>query len=107
MDFLVPVVCFLMIRRPPRSTRTDTRVPYTALFRSPFVGDQQCRHEQQTRLAHLADGADKLADPHIEIARELRQMLFLAVLTGDRVVAAVDRDRKLADRKSTRLNSSH
>src|SRR3546814_13246362 len=29
------LVCFfLMIRRPPRSTRTDTRVPYTTLFRS-------------------------------------------------------------------------
>src|SRR3546814_10051652 len=27
-------VCFLMIRRPPRSTRTDTRFPYTTLFRS-------------------------------------------------------------------------
>src|SRR3546814_14996545 len=26
--------CFLMIRRPPRSTRTDTRFPYTTLFRS-------------------------------------------------------------------------
>src|SRR3546814_6857085 len=25
---------FLMIRRPPRSTRTDTRFPYTTLFRS-------------------------------------------------------------------------
>src|SRR3546814_3827541 len=25
---------FLMIRRPPRSTRTDTPVPYTTLFRS-------------------------------------------------------------------------
>src|SRR3546814_4490132 len=27
-------VCFLMIRRPPRSTRTDTLFPYTTLFRS-------------------------------------------------------------------------
>src|SRR3546814_5337112 len=27
-------VCFFMIRRPPRSTRTDTLVPYTTLFRS-------------------------------------------------------------------------
>src|SRR3546814_6619313 len=26
-----------MIRRPPRSTRTDTLFPYTTLFRSPFV----------------------------------------------------------------------
>src|SRR3546814_2295547 len=25
---------FLMVRRPPRSTRTDTRFPYTTLFRS-------------------------------------------------------------------------
>src|SRR3546814_10974712 len=28
---------FLMIRRPPRSTRTDTRFPYTTLFRSGAV----------------------------------------------------------------------
>src|SRR3546814_5800019 len=26
--------CLLMIRRPPRSTRTDTLFPYTTLFRS-------------------------------------------------------------------------
>src|SRR3546814_21192308 len=26
-----------MIRRPPRSTRTDTLFPYTTLFRSPFA----------------------------------------------------------------------
>src|SRR3546814_16326455 len=29
-------VLFLMIRRPPRSTRTDTLLPYTTLFRSSF-----------------------------------------------------------------------
>src|SRR3546814_4531334 len=29
-----------MIRRPPRSTRTDTLFPYTTLFRSCFGGDQ-------------------------------------------------------------------
>src|SRR3546814_16492894 len=31
---LLLVVFFLMIRRPPRSTRTDTLFPYTTLFRS-------------------------------------------------------------------------
>src|SRR3546814_18257003 len=35
---------FLMIRRPPRSTRTDTLFPYTTLFRSNLE-----RH----RLSHL------------------------------------------------------
>src|SRR3546814_20324567 len=29
---------FLMIRRPPRSTRTDTLFPYTTLFRSTRAG---------------------------------------------------------------------
>src|SRR3546814_18857559 len=29
---------FLMIRRPPRSTRTDTLFPYTTLFRSIGLG---------------------------------------------------------------------
>src|SRR3546814_16997735 len=31
---IVVFVFFLMIRRPPRSTRTDTLFPYTTLFRS-------------------------------------------------------------------------
>src|SRR3546814_17407915 len=30
------MVCFLMIRLPPRSTRTDTLFPYTTVFRSPY-----------------------------------------------------------------------
>src|SRR3546814_2865746 len=33
-----------MIRRPPRSTRTDHPVPYTTLFRSPLNGDADRRY---------------------------------------------------------------
>src|SRR3546814_5329001 len=39
-------VFFLMIRRPPRSTRTDTLFPYTTLFRSGAAGQRpgpRCR----------------------------------------------------------------
>src|SRR3546814_973885 len=32
---------FLMIRRPPRSTRTDTLFPYTTLFRSQHFPDPE------------------------------------------------------------------
>src|SRR3546814_12126913 len=32
--FISSLFFFLMIRRPPRSTRTDTLFPYTTLFRS-------------------------------------------------------------------------
>src|SRR3546814_12814213 len=38
-------IFFLMIRRPPRSTRTDTLFPYTTLFRSQhriIHGQDQC-----------------------------------------------------------------
>src|SRR3546814_8783587 len=37
--FLLSVLFFLMIRRPPRSTRTDTLFPYTTLFRSTVPPD--------------------------------------------------------------------
>src|SRR3546814_15149036 len=35
---LLAYVFFLIIRRPPRSTRTDTLFPYTTLFRSSSLG---------------------------------------------------------------------
>src|SRR3546814_9524750 len=51
-------VFFLMIRRPPRSTRTDTLFPYTTLFRSAHHSRNQyairhrfreCMAKSQTR----------------------------------------------------------
>src|SRR3546814_2727964 len=41
---------FLMIRRPPRSTRTDTLFPYTTLFRSLAVDQQQRRLDPVDRV---------------------------------------------------------
>src|SRR3546814_2313204 len=40
-----------MIRRPPRSTRTDTLFPYTTLFRSGGAGELQ-GHQEVRRHAH-------------------------------------------------------
>src|SRR3546814_17470859 len=40
-----------MIRRPPRSTRTDTLFPYTTLFRSPGVGLEFTGLSYEERLA--------------------------------------------------------
>src|SRR3546814_18623805 len=42
-----------MIRRPPRSTRTDTLFPYTTLFRSQRTADHAGRFEQF--IAELAE----------------------------------------------------
>src|SRR3546814_6874230 len=49
-----------MIRRPPRSTRTDTLFPYTTLFRSGGGGDQPRRRNAAIAiaLAIIADHID-------------------------------------------------
>src|SRR3546814_14788576 len=51
---------FLMIRRPPRLTRTDTLFPYTTLFRSrePCQG----RSIAQAQSVDLTEFADSLAE---------------------------------------------
>src|SRR3546814_19573577 len=40
-----------MIRRPPRSTRTDTLFPYTTLFRSALALENQRREASEHRVA--------------------------------------------------------
>src|SRR3546814_17212749 len=46
---------FLMIRRPPRSTRTDTLFPYTTLFRSPIEHGVIVRPSEHIRIATCSD----------------------------------------------------
>src|SRR3546814_14526266 len=75
---------FLMIRRPPRSTRTTTLFPYTTLFRSAAaIG----------AAAGIADAVDQ---------EKLRQRPG----NVDRIDVGPARHH-LPNRKSTRLNSSH
>src|SRR3546814_5442723 len=66
---------FLMIRRPPRSTRTDTLFPYTTLFRSEQHGQAAagfCRPvEYQLRLFRHPDrlrAAKCEYEPHLPVA---------------------------------------
>src|SRR3546814_2049429 len=49
MYVLVVLVFFLMIRRPPRSTRTDTLFPYTTLFRSEKNPAPERRRDRDAR----------------------------------------------------------
>src|SRR3546814_9188156 len=65
-------IFFLMIRRPPRSTRTDTLFPYTTLFRSP-----------------LADGAKTAEGKDYLIVATTRPETML----GDSAVAVNPNDR--------------
>src|SRR3546814_1457384 len=51
-----------MIRRPPRSTRTDTLLPYTTLFRSRRAGgvlDMRLDRDRPFGPHHLHQGGDE------------------------------------------------
>src|SRR3546814_18233674 len=89
-------VFFLMIRRPPRSTRTDTLLPYTTLFRSlrELQGFGEGQAPARRLCRRLADDVAPAAD---------------AAVLGRAPRAAQEEGRAAEgqDRKSTRLNSSH
>src|SRR3546814_16931558 len=51
---------FLMIRRPPRSTRTDTLFPYTTLFRSLRGAKQQEGVHEMAGLGGDAYGGERV-----------------------------------------------
>src|SRR3712207_8249723 len=81
------MICLLIIRRPPRSTR----FPYTTLFRS---------DEERVALGLLVDGVDELplglhGGAHLDVARDVG------------LAQPAQHDPVDEDRKSTRLNSSH
>src|SRR3546814_9889464 len=66
---------FLMIRRPPRSTRTDTLFPYTTLVRSAAVagartGVASLRANYRQGQAELTAAQDKLRYAEREAARQ-------------------------------------
>src|SRR3546814_13121493 len=97
-----------MLRRPPRSTRTDTLFPYTTLFRSLTLRNGPFERAVFQRVVLDADGEALLAGHQ---ARPLgdRPALQHAVHLQAQVVVQPPRRMLLdqVDRKSTRLNSSH
>src|SRR3546814_9272125 len=67
MVYLIVLVgfCFLMIRRPPRSTRAYTRFPYTTLFRSEAYRHVVARagHNPDLRFETVADKTGIVVTP--------------------------------------------
>src|SRR3546814_7885030 len=112
-----------MIRRPPRSTRTDTLFPYTTLFRSRAASKvaaipavRAALLDYQRRYAATPPGGQPGAvldgrDIGTVVCPEAAVKLF--VTARDEVRATrrhkelIDKGENPTDRKSTRLNSSH
>src|SRR3546814_5543274 len=106
-----------MIRRPPRSTRTDTLFPYTTLFRSAIT--IACFANEPRNFAACKRLLDTTARTFVVLYGLTRTFalvnrsfvtnlrgphMFSSTLDRHDVLAAI---RKTQDRKRTRLNSSH
>src|SRR3546814_20760208 len=104
-----------MIRRPPRSTRTDTLFPYTTLFRSRRQAFRLEEAPGHMGLVGLLAGHGKgrrVTPPAAigiqRIAQKTRCRVQVLVVVAERPRAGAEAEQNLSgDRKSTRLNSSH
>src|SRR3546814_15585685 len=117
---------FLMIRRPPTSTRTYPLFPYPTLFRSSSrfgskhaltvipefpVGTDIAVESDALDPEFLAEvgngrvalGHSSLSEPHLGLG----EGELAATLASPRAGSGQASHGALADRKSTRLNSSH
>src|SRR3546814_8499694 len=110
-----------MIRRPPRSTRTDTLFPYTTLFRSvdqiqALVDEIRARPASRRQIVSAWNVADM---PQMALA-PCHCLFQTSVMDGRLSLQLYQRScdvflglpfniasYALLDRKSTRLNSSH
>src|SRR3546814_13637013 len=79
--------CFLMIRRPPRATRTDTLFPYTTLCRSretksglPQTAIRQCcwRKKQEGKRSQTNPDFDNLQGRSEEHTSELQSLMRIS-----------------------------
>src|SRR3546814_9060019 len=107
-----------MIRRPPRSTRTDTLIPYTTLFRSGFAVVAQ---EVKSLANETARATDDIAGKITAIQQatkgsvfanqSIQQTIVEVQTSAQRIRDAMDAQAQtvtsITDRKSTRRNSSH
>src|SRR3546814_20447219 len=108
-----------MILRPPGSTRTDTLFPDTTLFRSDGAlapdEEETFEHWRRRDEAHARVYAETERAweqwEHLQSSTRMREMTAAALAaTAPKRRAALKSWRPLllaADRKSTRLNSSH
>src|SRR3546814_16330364 len=80
-----------MIRRPPRSTRTDTLFPYTTLFRSVMLGVVNVSNHRHD-AGDVATLGDRLGheDGHVSVTREIARTANAVHHLGAAHVSGVD-----------------
>src|SRR3546814_1341047 len=65
-----------MIRRPPRSTRTDTLFPYTTLFRSAEAADRHAKSGGRLALAIAGVDDQQRSEEHTSELQSLMRISY-------------------------------
>src|SRR3546814_12070039 len=104
---------FLIVRQPPRATRTDTLFPYTTLFRSSWASttdrDMRCTGPSACCTSGTGEG-NKDRTPNAAVGRAYAPDTPRGRIQGRESRRGRSPDLRptfALDRKSTRLNSSH
>src|SRR3546814_8211367 len=92
-----------MIRRPPRSTRTDTLFPYTTLFRSEGVAELRALRPGDGEIPIAVDGNSGVA----LVARRLAVDLEVAALRRASGSETLGGDGPAVDRKAVTRPGHH
>src|SRR3546814_8363475 len=85
-----------MIRRPPRSTRTDTLFPYTTLFRSPLQDDR--RHVSASRDRRHGRCRSEEHTSELQSLMRISYAVFCLKKTTVRTKHAAKHEHSLSDR---------
>src|SRR3546814_16750620 len=81
-----------MIRRPPRSTRTDTLFPYTTLFRSAIVDKMTAAERLMQNAVDMIDRKDDPLAIHVVASSALSLLRELVATSGDDYVTQLVKD---------------
>src|SRR3546814_21200447 len=118
---------FLMIRRPPRSTRTDTLFPYTTLFRSLALAVFMANDDRSARrlvtekavfrdlehtatenhFARLRDGRLESIETsalHLDVVRDLKRINSHLAATGHAILDQTGQRRPSPPRENGRAH---
>src|SRR3546814_1337255 len=110
------LVVFLMIRRPPRSTRTDTLFPYTTLFRSASgegLGNKFLAHIREvdaiTHVVRCFENDDVIhvnnkVDPIADIETIDTELALADLESVDKALQRAERSAKTGDKEIGRAH---
>src|SRR3546814_5650639 len=109
-NYIFSFFFFLMIRRPPRSTRTDTLFPYTTLFRSASAVQLSANVPQASAHCQIKPNIKRVANAQMrseEHTSELQSLMRISYAVFCLKKKITVQHKKTSDKITTKINKIH